>query len=655
MQRIFQKSAEVIARAQAFAKRPAVRQVLRLAALAAFTAVALVVVQLYGKVPDIGKDGLAVEAQANPNSWFKTERDLTVMSRDVRASAVQSVVLSPSFALVTLKSGARYYVNVAEQWLLVSKLLEDQMKNGAVKVVNVAGIAPPASPMAHALAQVDIVRLFNVGMPILMLGLLGVMAKQLLGDMRRFSLEKRPKGRFADVIGAAEAKAALQDIQSYLRRPDRFVAMGAKPPRGRLLVGPPGTGKTKLARALAGECGANVICLSGSDFTAKFLGVGVARVKSLFALAKKHAPCIVFIDEADAIGQRSNGGGGAAETENNRIIDAILVEMDGFRATDGVIVIFATNHPDNVDKALLRSGRIDRTVFIALPTVDERENLFEFYGKKLKLAEGVDFRQLARLSSGRAPADIESVVNDAAVLAVNTNAQQVTHQHLMAALEQHQMGAPAPERKKAMQPETVRRVSVHEAGHAIVAAVLNLGVVEKVTNMPHGAALGVTLVTEQYDPFLLGEDYLHDSLAMYLGGRVAEKMVTGTVSTGAQADLEEVTKRAYKMVAIWGMSYRIGAVSVAGLPESEARSMQADVLTETRGFVEQAERRCETILNSHRRALDALAAALDAQETVPGEVVYRCIAEANRPNATELATDVEPAPDEAAASDAEMN
>jgi cell division protease FtsH len=291
-----------------------------------------------------------------------------------------------------------------------------------------------------------------------------------------FKPAQKPTTRFRDVIGAEEAKEALQDIVAYLKSPRRFMGLGAKPPKGVVLEGHFGAGKTLLARAVAGEAGVPFIALSGSDFSDMFLGVGVRRVKKLFELARRSAPCVVFIDEIDGIGKRS-GGAAAAETENNRIINTLLVELDGFTESSGIVVLGATNNVKNLDPAMVRPGRFDRTCAVGLPDIGEREQLFALYAGKLRVAGDTDFRQLARISTGLSPAAIANIVNAAALYAAKEDAAAVTQDHFHTVLEQHLLGGPAVAGAAPLDALGRERIAVHEAGHAIVAKLLGVGIV----------------------------------------------------------------------------------------------------------------------------------------------------------------------------------
>jgi len=356
-----------------------------------------------------------------------------------------------------------------------------------------------------------------------------------------------------------------------------------------------------------------------------FLGVGVRRVKKLFALARRQAPCVIFIDEIDGLGKRS-GASSAAETENNRIINTLLVELDGFTANSGIVVLGATNNVQNLDPALIRPGRFDRTCTVGLPSVGEREALFGLYAGRVRTDGQTDFRQLARLSTGLSPASIANVVNAAALAAAKEGAEAVNQDHFRRALEQHLMGGPVAAGQAAMNAAERERIAVHEAGHALVAKLMQVGIVEKVSILKRGRALGVTLVTNDRDLTLQSEAQVRARMAMLLGGRCAEALMLGSVSTGAANDLEHVGNTAYRMVTEFGFSRNIGPFSYAGLPDKDRRfADDPDCIAEARAIAKEIERECAQLLAAHRGALERLSAELLEHETVDGDAVERCL------------------------------
>jgi cell division protease FtsH len=572
--------------------------------------------------PERGRNPLAAAMEQDSASFFATERDINALALDAKSGAAKSIGLSTDYALVSLKSGGHYYVRIDTQRSLVTELLKDNLSPAAPAVFSLADVQPPAPPLIALKRELGPGFLSLLG-PLLILYLFLVMNPFRSGG--QFSNAAKPDTRFRDVIGVADAKEALEDIVAYLKNPKKFSGLGAKPPKGVVLEGHFGSGKTLLARAVAGEAGVPFISLSGSDFSDMFLGVGVRRVKKLFATARKQAPCVIFIDEIDGLGKRS-GGSSSGETENNRIINAILVELDGFSTQTGIVVLGATNNVANLDPALIRAGRFDRTCHLGLPNVDEREALYALYAKSLRTHGKTDFRQLARLSTGLSPASIANVVNAAALLAAKEDAGAVTHEHFHRVLEQHLMGGPTIAGQAAMNPAERHRIAVHEAGHALLAKLLNVGVVEKVSILKRGRALGVTLVTSEQDVTLQSEPELRARMAMLLGGRGAEALVFKTASTGAANDLEHVSNMAWRMVTEFGFNTDIGPFSYAGLPESECRTGgHAEAISGAQDIVKDIERVCAGLLLVNRQALDRLTAELLEHETVSGDVVDECL------------------------------
>ena len=578
--------------------------------------------------PERGHNPLASDMERNSALYFASERDMTALVHDARTGAARNIGLAADYALVSLSDGGRYYVRTGEGRALFTELLADKLagpkQDAALAIFSLPDVHPPASPVTAFVRRVGANTLIALIAPLLILYLIFVM-NPLAGAASMFKVAAKPRTRFTDVIGVDEAKEALQDIVAYLRNPGRFSQLGAKPPKGIVLEGHSGSGKTLLARAVAGEAGVPFISIAGGDFSDMFMGVGVRRVKKLFELARRQAPCVLFIDEIDGLGKRS-GGSTAGETENNRIINALLVELDGFTAASGIVVLGATNNVGNLDPALIRPGRFDRTCNLGLPAVDEREALFAMYAGPLRADGQADFRQLARLSSGLSPASIAGAVNAAAMLAAKEDAAAVTHAHFERALEQHLMGGAASVGQSAMSADDRRRIAVHEAGHALLAKLLDVGVVEKISILKRGRALGVTLVTSDDDALLQSEPQLRARMIMLLGGRAAEALVLETASTGAANDLERVSAIAYRMVTEFGFGRGTGAFSYAGLPESERRAGgHPEAIAEAREIIKGLERECAGLLKTNRDALDRLTARLVEHETVSGEVVDACL------------------------------
>ena len=451
------------------------------------------------------------------------------------------------------------------------------------------------------------------------------------GSARTRSLsEKDKKVRFADVAGADEEKEELQEIVEFLRDPRRFISLGARIPKGVLLVGPPGTGKTLLAKAVAGEAGVGFLSISGSDFVELYVGVGASRVRDLFDQAKKTSPAIVFIDEIDAVGRQRGAGLGGGHDEREQTLNQLLVEMDGFAANEGVVVLAATNRADVLDPALLRPGRFDRQIYVGLPDIKGREDILKIHVKGKPLSEDVDLRTLARGTAGFTGADLENLVNEGALLAARRDRDYITMDDLREA--EIKVIAGPEKRSRVVTPHERELTAWHEAGHAVVMEALpEHDRVNQITIVPRGQAGGMTIALPEEDRTFLSKRYMEDRIVALLGGRVAEKLCLGDISTGASNDIQRATSIARKMVAVYGMSETIGTVSFEGGHDevfigrtmSQGRSyseaVAAQIDEEVRRVVDEACRRCEDILTEKRAVLDAVAAYLLEHETMERE------------------------------------
>ena len=597
---------------------------LRAAGAALFLAASFVIVWFTLNAPERARNALVTAMEKDSALFFAAERDISALAHDAQTGAATSIGLSPEFALVSLQGGARYYVRIDTQRLLITELLKDKLSTAAPAVFSLGDVQPPAPPLTVLLRSVNSTTLITLLGPLLILYLILQMNPARAGG-GMFKTAAKPDTRFTDVIGVEDAKEALEDIVAYLKYPAKFAGLGAKPPKGVVLEGHFGAGKTLLARAVAGEAGVPFMALAGGDFSDMFLGVGVRRVRKLFALAREQAPCVIFIDEIDGLGRRS-GGNSAGETENNRIINTLLVELDGFAATSGIVVLGATNNVANLDPALVRPGRFDRTCNLGLPDVDDRDSLFRLYVARLRTFGNIDYRQLARLSAGLSPASIANAVNAAALLAAKQGASAVTQEHLHRVLEQQLMGGPSTGGQAALTLAERARIAVHEAGHALVARLLNVGVVEKVSILKRGRALGVTLLTNEQDLTLQSEPELRARMIMLLGGRAAEALVLKTASTGAANDLERVSTMAYRMVTEFGFSKNLGPFSYAGLPDCDRRKGNfPEAIAEARMILGEVEAQCVALLTANRGALERLTAQLLEHETVGGNTVDECL------------------------------
>ena len=458
----------------------------------------------------------------------------------------------------------------------------------------------------------------------------------------RLAGEDRPKVTFADVAGCDEAKEELTEIIEFLKSPAKFQKLGGKIPKGALLLGAPGTGKTLLARAVAGEAGVPFFSMSGSDFVEMFVGVGASRVRDLFEQGKKNSPCIIFIDEIDAVGRHRGAGLGGGHDEREQTLNQLLVEMDGFEVNSGVIILAATNRPDVLDPALLRPGRFDRQIIVPLPDVRGREEILKVHAKKIKLAEGVDMARLGKATPGFSGADLANMINEGALLAARRNLEAVTMEILELSKDKVMMGA---ERRSLVITEKEKEmVAFHEAGHAVVAKYIeDADPVYKVTIIPRGRALGVTSYLPQDERYTQSKSSLEGRLAYAMGGRVAEKTVFGQVSTGAADDLDRSTELAHRMVCNWGMSDELGPVTFGKKEEQiflgkefgHVKNYSEDIAkvidSEVRVILERAEALATRILGEHREVLDKVARLLLDKEIINGEEIDEIIAETEGP------------------------
>ena len=455
------------------------------------------------------------------------------------------------------------------------------------------------------------------------------MAKFGSASVRKAGDSKRPT-TFDDVAGADEEKEELQEIVDFLREPDKFIDLGARIPKGVLLVGPPGTGKTLLARAVAGEAGVEFLSISGSDFVEMYVGVGASRVRDLFEQAKKTAPAIVFIDEIDAVGRQRGTGLGGGHDEREQTLNQLLVEMDGFGTNEGVVVMAATNRADILDPALLRPGRFDRQVYVGLPDIKGREEILKIHTKNKPLAEDVDLHDIARGTSGFTGADLENLANEAALLSARRNKKLVGR----AEFDEAEIKVIAgPEKKsRVVTPHERKLTAYHEAGHAVVMHALPTHEpVHQITIVPRGQAGGMTIALPEEDRSFQSKRYMEEKIVSLLGGRVAEALMLGDISTGASNDIQRASQIARRMVTVYGMSEKLGAVSFeTGHDEifigremarsksySEAVAAQIDV--EVKAIIDAAYRRCEEILRRDREQLVAVAEYLLQNETMSAE------------------------------------
>lgn len=439
------------------------------------------------------------------------------------------------------------------------------------------------------------------------------------------------KVRFSDVAGAEEEKEELREIVEFLKHPKRFTAIGAKIPRGVLLVGPPGTGKTLFAKAVAGEANVPFFSISGSDFVEMFVGVGASRVRDLFAQAKKNMPCIVFIDEIDAVGRQRGAGMGGGNDEREQTLNQLLVQMDGFDTNEGVIIMAATNRVDILDPALLRPGRFDRQVYINVPDVKGREAIFKVHSRNKPISPEVDFKNLARLTSGFSGADIANLLNEAAILAARNNRQTILMTDLLEGINKVIAG---PQKKSRVTTESDKRITAyHEAGHAIVGYLMKYGDgVQEVSIIPRGIAAGYTISMPKDDNNHVTLNKLNDEISMMLGGRASEEIVIKDISTGASSDIKRATELARKMVCEWGMSNRLPNMFYGGDQEVfigrdyQTQNTYGDKIAgiideEIKKIIDTNYARALECLTANRNALDTMVKLLYIRETIYGDEV----------------------------------
>ncbi len=575
---------------------------------------------------------------------------------DVTAHTVKSVTLETSGAATgTLSSGKNYTTAIPPQ--AGQSLLDDLRANGVQISAQTTGTS----------FGTDVLSWLILLSPFLVFGYIWWRMSRGSGGLQgalgvgrskaKVFDEERPTTTFEDVAGYEGAKLEIREVVDFLRRPERYVRAGAMAPRGVLMVGPPGTGKTLFARAVAGGANVPFFSVTGSSFVEMFVGVGAARVRDLFAEARKRAPAIIFIDEIDAIGQRRGGAMVVANDEREQTLNQLLAEMDGFDPAEGIVVLAATNRPEVLDPALLRPGRFDRQVIIPLPTLTERLAILRVHARGKKLGPDVDLEVVARGTPGFSGADLANLINEAAIVAVRSDRDVLSAQDFDQARDRIILGLR--EGSNVLMPDEQHAVAVHEAGHALVAVYSDKAdPIAKVTILPAGQTLGVTEQLPLSERHLYGEDYLYETLAVFLGGRASEVVVLGQGSTGASNDLAKATELATKMVREFGMSPVIGPVgypsggsvylgeggnALSSRPFAEAT--QAAIDAEVARIVHEAEQRAMAVVREHRDVLDQLVSLLVANETVDGTVVYQL---AGRPEPTSVGG-VTMAPDHARA------
>ncbi|MGI6336322.1 MAG: ATP-dependent zinc metalloprotease FtsH [Eubacteriales bacterium] len=555
---------------------------------------------------------------------------------------VSRFIIDDTAMTLELKDGSTLSYTVPS-WALffedVGDLITQQRKDGTIEWYDVRA-AQPLPWWVSFLPYLIIIVLMGVFWFYMMNraegggGARGAMA---FGKARTHLADDKNKKTFADVEGADEEKAELSELVDFLKAPKRFSDMGARIPKGVLLVGPPGTGKTLLARAVAGEAGVPFFSISGSDFVELYVGVGASRVRDLFDQAKKAQPAIIFIDEIDAVGRRRGAGLGGGHDEREQTLNQMLVEMDGFGQNEGVIIIAATNRPDILDPALLRPGRFDRQVFVGLPDVKGREAVLKLHARNKKFMEGVSFTAIAKTTAGFTGADLENLLNESALLAVRRHLPGISEAELQEAFVKVIMG---PEKKSRVISEKDRRLTAfHEAGHAVVNSFLpTQDPVHQISIIPRGRAGGYNLNLPQTDKSYTSRSEMFEDIVAFLGGRVAEKLMLNDISTGASGDIERSTDIARKMVTKYGMSDVLGPIQYgSGHDEvflgrdftsqrNYSEEVAAEIDSEVRRIIGEAYDRCEEILKAHMDQLTRVAEFLLKHETMDGDTFRRIMA-----------------------------
>ncbi|MBQ2656872.1 MAG: ATP-dependent zinc metalloprotease FtsH [Erysipelotrichaceae bacterium] len=510
----------------------------------------------------------------------------------------------------------------------------DELIDELKKVNNVTFVDANASNYLLELASSIIPLILFVVAGVFIMNRMGAMNsnKQAFDFSKsRARLEDDIRVRFEDVAGCDEEKEEMEEIIEYLKNPKKFAKMGARIPKGIIMVGPPGTGKTLLAKAVAGEANVPFYSISGSDFVEMFVGVGASRVRDMFAKAKKTAPCMIFIDEIDAVGRQRGAGLGGGHDEREQTLNQLLVELDGMADNAGVIVIAATNRPDVLDSALLRPGRFDRQITVSLPDLKGREAILKVHARNKKIADSVELSNLARRTPGFSGADLENVLNEAAILAVRENKDMIETQQIDEAIDRVMMG-PA-KKSRTYDDYTKKLVAYHEAGHAVVGLNLPDGaIVQKVTIIPRGSAGGYNLITPRKEKILNSRKELMDTITSYMGGRAAEEIFFGDVTTGASSDIQQATRIAKDMVTTYGMSdlgpiqYNSGNDSVFlgrdyNSPSNASSQVAYEIDTEVRKIIESCHQLAKKIIEEHKADLIKIADTLMEKETLTAEEI----------------------------------
>jgi len=551
---------------------------------------------------------------------------------NVEGDNVQSVEIKGNDLFGTLKSGEKFYTYLPEYPDLIKDLREKGVEIKAIPL-----ISKSEKFIAGVLGWLPIIFMIAIWM-FFMRGASGAGKGGAFGFGRskaKLLQENKNKVTFVDVAGIDEAKQELTEIVDFLKAPKKYTDVGAKIPRGCLLIGSPGTGKTLLARAIAGEASVPFYSISGSDFVEMFVGVGASRVRDMFEQAKKSAPCIVFIDEIDAVGRHRGSGVGGGNDEREQTLNQLLVEMDGFSDNEGVVIIAATNRPDVLDKALLRPGRFDRQITVPNPDILGREQILSVHIKKIAAASDIDLKTVARGTPGFAGADLANLINEGALMAARNNQRMVTMQDLEDAKDKIMMGSER--RSIIMQKSEKELTAYHESGHAITALnCKNSDPIHKATIIPRGRALGLVMRLPETDRFSISRAKLLDDLVVAMGGRVAEELIFGydKVTTGASSDIKQATDMARNMVTKWGLSDKVGTIDYSDDETRQSYTTTKNFSEETgkliddevKRIVEEALKRAKDILVKKKDDLEILAKALLEYETLTGNEIKDLLA-----------------------------
>jgi len=581
------------------------------------------------------------------NFFSATEVSYNQFFQDMTAKKVEELYID-AYKLTYVTEGGKFQVifpslyGASDWFTFVEQLAEAQEKaaiaaGGTFDGVYLPGVVsftdPNATSIWSSILPIVGVVVLAIVFWLMMRSIAGGNAKTMNIGKTKAHMQNKPNVRFADVAGAEEEKEELKEVVDFLKAPRKFADLGAKIPSGVLLVGPPGTGKTLFAKAVAGEAGVPFFSVSGSDFVEMYVGVGASRVRDLFDLAKKNQPCIIFIDEIDAVGRRRGAGLGGGHDEREQTLNQILVQMDGFETNDGIIVMAATNRADILDPALLRPGRFDRQINVNLPDVKGREQILKVHARNKPMSPDVNFRTVARITAGFSGAELANLLNEAAILAVRKGKKLIGNIELYDGINKVLMG---PQKKSRVVTESDKRCTAyHEAGHAVLACLCeHCDPVHEVSIIPRGRAAGYTMTRPETDDNDVSYNKLIDNICMSLGGRVAEELVIHDVTTGASADLQHVSDIARRMVTQWGMSDKLGLVAYdndqppfMGMEygghnhSSYSQATAATIDDEIRRLIASAHERATKLLKENRKIMDNMARVLVERETIYTEEV----------------------------------